>query len=76
MITGLSFFEFFLRKIAKDISVDVTKLNRIRSIIAKFEKDGIISQALANTGHGVEGARVISDHGIEKKHLKCGTTPL
>ena len=67
MFSGLSFFEFFLRKIAKEIGVDVTKLNGVGSIIAKFEKEGIIPQALANVGHGVGGARVISDHGIEKK---------
>lgn len=67
MIIGLSFFEFFLRKITKDIQIDVTTLNGIGSIVAKLEKEGIVSQALANVGHGIGGARVISDHGIEKK---------
>lgn len=77
MINGLSFFEFFLRKIAKDISVDVTTLNGIGAIVAKLEKDNIIPHALGNTGHGVGGARVISDHGIEKKTSEVWThTPI
>ena len=67
MFGGLSFFEFFLRKIAKDLPIDVTALNGIGSIVAKLEKDGKIPQSLANVGHGIGGARVISDHGIEKK---------
>lgn len=77
MIGGLSFFEFFLRKITKDLSIDVTTLNGIGSIVAKLEKDGKIPQSLANVGHGVGGARVISDHGIEKKTSEIWThTPI
>lgn len=68
MINGLSFFEFFLRKITKDLSIDVTTLNGIGQIVAKLEKDEKkIPQSLANIGHGIGGARVISDHGIDKK---------
>lgn len=77
MIGGLSFFEFFLRKIAKDLPVDVTTLNGIGTIVAKLDKEGKIPQALANVGHGVGGARVISDHGIEKKSSEVWThTPI
>lgn len=67
MFIGLSFFEFFLRKIAKELSIDVTTLNGIGGIVSKLEKDGKIPQSLSNVGHGVGGARIISDHGIEKK---------
>lgn len=67
MFNGLSFFEFFLRKISKELSIDVTTINGISGIISKLEKNGKIPQSLANTGHGIGGARVISDHGIEKK---------
>lgn len=67
MFNGLSFFEFFLRKISKELSIDVTAINGISGIISKLEKNGKIPQSLANTGHGIGGARVISDHGIEKK---------
>lgn len=67
MFNGLSFFEFFLRKITKELSVDVTAENGIGGIIAKLQKEQKIPQSLANAGHGIGGARVISDHGIEKK---------
>lgn len=67
MFNGLSFFEFFLRKITKELSIDVTTINGISGIVSKLEKEGKIPQSLANTGHGIGGVRVISDHGIEKK---------
>lgn len=67
MFNGLSFFEFFLRKITKELSIDVTTLNGISGIVSKLEKEGKIPHSLANVGHGIGGARVISDHGIEKK---------
>lgn len=67
MFNGLSFFEFFLRKISKELSIDVTTLNGIGSIVSKLEKDAKLPQSLANVGYGISGARVISDHGIEKK---------
>ncbi|WOV93671.1 MAG: hypothetical protein R1F52_03315 [Candidatus Nitrosoabyssus spongiisocia] len=67
MFEGLSFFEFFLRKITKDLSIDVTKLDGIGGIVKKLENDKFISHSLANIGHGVGGARIISNHGVDKE---------
>ena len=74
---GTNYFEHFLRKICKDINFDVTNCNGIGSIVKKLEEAKIINHSLAELGFGVNGCRIISNHGIDKKTtIKWTNTPM
>lgn len=66
MISGISFIEPFLRKISKDLGIDVTNTNGIGGIVKKLEDSNKIPHCLANCGYGIGGVRNICDHGIDK----------